>query len=391
MCFNYAFFSFVNANYIEEKIVNVTNENNESITIETDFNENEINNHEAQENFIEENLVQENITEEQTVQENILDENSIKENFNEGKVDKEETVKNNAIILKASQNNAFSSKKGFFYINIYGNGKETKRKIEVTLSSTDKSKTQIITFKEVAVSGFDDSHNLQIITNSTKTQATEQNTYSVFSFKFSYTKPAHFKAGHYYSNKTSGNRFNFNKSATDSTTTVNNMGHNASDVTEIIQMQINLANCGITFSGGEKSNATGHIVLNKDYYAGLTIDPNGGVHDGKTNKYNYGIKCCTTEVTINNPKRKGFAFIGWTFSKGSNCNGATFSNSTSKFKYCGTSMSNSSISNNDICTLKAEWIKNDDTLVLPETGLFDFKIPIILLRCDACNNKFIKN
>ena len=54
-------------------------------------------------------------------------------------------------------------------------------------------------------------------------------------------------------------------------------------------------------------------------------------------------------------------------------------------------MSNSSISNDDICTLKAEWIKNDDTLVLPETGLFDFKIPIILLRCDACNNKYIKN
>ena len=52
-------------------------------------------------------------------------------------------------------------------------------------------------------------------------------------------------------------------------------------------MQINLTNCGITFSGEKKSNATGHINLSKGYYSGLTIDPNGGIHDGKNSKYIY--------------------------------------------------------------------------------------------------------
>ena len=121
-------------------------------------------------------------------------------------------------------------------------------------------------------------------------------------------------------------------------------------------MQINLTNCGITYAGEKKSNATGHINLNKGYYSGLTIDPNGGIHDGKNSKYIYGIN------------------IGWTFTKGNNCSSVTFDKNTSKFKYCGKSTSNSNVGNDDICTLKAEWIKNNESLVLPETGSIDYSL-----------------
>ena len=289
-------------------------------------------------------------------------------------------LKSNTSSLKVSQDEPFETKKGFFYIHIYGNGKETKRKVEVILSSNDRNKTQTITFKESGVSGYSDSHNFQILTTSAKTQPTEQNSYSIFSFKFSYTKPAHYKAGHWYSEKTDDYRFNFNKSPTDTTTTVNNTGHNITDTTETINMQINLTNCGVTYAGGEKSNATGHITLSKGYYADLQIDPNGGNHAGKTNKYSCGIKCCCTEAIIANPTRKGYAFIGWSFVKGKNCGGASFDNFSSKFKYCGIGTSSSSVGIDNTCTLKAEWIKNDDTLILPETGYIDFSILIILIR-----------
>ena len=307
----------------------------------------------------------------------------VNENIDEIEVTNDKNInisKSNVSDLKASIDEPFATKKGYFYIHIYGNGKETKRKVDITLNSNDRNKTQTITFKESSLSGYSDNHNFQILTTSAKTQPTEQNSYSVFSFKFSYTKPAHYKAGHWYSDKTDDFRFNFNKSPTDTTTTVNNAGHNITDTTETINMQINLTNCGITYSGGEKSNATGHINLRRGYYADLQIDSNGGNHAGKTNKYSYGIKCCCTEAIIVSPTRKGYAFIGWSFAKGKNCGGASFDKSTSKFKYCGIGTSTSSVGSENTCTLKAEWIKNDDTLILPETGYIDFSILIILIR-----------
>lgn len=49
-------------------------------------------------------------------------------------------------------NAEFSTKQGFFFIQISGDGKTTKRKITVTLSSTDRVNTQTVKFSEVAVS-----------------------------------------------------------------------------------------------------------------------------------------------------------------------------------------------------------------------------------------------
>ena len=335
-------------------------------------------------NIIEENKIvsEEIITQEQNENSNIKGQNIDIQNDGQRvnkKVnqDKEGDTQNNLAqketkiepkLLKANQITPFNSTRGFFLIHIKGEGKETISRINVNLTSTNRSKSQTIYFAEADTNGYTDNYNFQIITTSAKTKATEQNSYALFSFQFSYTKPAHLKASHWYSEKTGNERFNFNKSPTDTTTTMNNTGHNAYDTAEVINMQINLANCGIAALEVTPTNATGHIELKRDYYSGLSIDPNGGVHDGKNYKYNYGVKCCCTEVKINNPTRNGYAFIGWTFSKGANSGGATFNKNTSKFKYCGNSTSSSNTGNENICTLKAEWIKNNDKYVLPQTG-----------------------
>lgn len=177
--------------------------------------------------------------------------------------------------LKANRATPFNSNQGFFLIHIKGEGKETIRRINVYLTSVNRGSSQTIYFEEKDTNGYVDNYNFQILTTSAKTMPTEQNSYAVFSFQFSYTKPAHLKASHWYSDKTGNERFNFNKSPTDSTTTINNTGHNAYDTTEVINMQINLANCGIAALEVKHTNATGHIELNRDYYSVLNIDPNG--------------------------------------------------------------------------------------------------------------------
>ena len=282
-------------------------------------------------------------------------------------------------VLKATQITPFNSTRGFFLIHIKGEGKETIRRINVYLSSLYRGSSQTIYFEEKDTNGYVDNYNFQILTTSAETKPTEQNSYAVFSFQFSYTKPAHLKASHWYTDKTGNERFNFNKSPTDTTTTINNTGHNAYDTTEIIDMQINLANCGIAALEVKHTNATGHIELNRDYYSGLNIDPNGGVHDGKSYSYNYGVKCCQSEIAINNPTRDGYAFIGWTCSKGNNCENATFHNNV--FKHCGSGTSSDNVSSKNTCTLKAEWIKNNENFVLPEAGSnFDGRVVYMIFR-----------
>ncbi len=353
-------------------------------------------------NIIEENktVSEEIITQEQNENSNIKGQNissnqeqkepeQVIQN-NPASKEKEQETKIEPTLLKASQITPFNKTKGFFLIHIKGEGKETIRKINVRLSSNNRSKSQTIYFDEVDTNGYTDNYNFQILTSSAKTKATEQNSYVVFSFKFSYTKTAHLKASHWYSEKTGNERFNFNKSPTDSTTTINNTGHNVVNTTEIIDMQINLTNCGIAATGVKTSNATGHIELSRGYYAGLNIDPNGGVHNGKNYKYNYGVKCCCEEVAINNPTRNGYAFIGWTFSKGANSAGATFNKNNSKFKYCGNSTSSSNVGNDNICTLKAEWIKNNEKFVLPQAGA-KFNIGIIISWLRRIRNNMFGN
>jgi len=259
---------------------------------------------------------------------------------------------------KSSSSTNFSTKSGHFFIQISGNGKTTKRKILVTLSSTDRYEQQTVKFSEVAVSGYSDNHNFTILTASSKAQKTDD-CYTIFTMDFSYTKPAHYYAKGSYSNKVEGYRFNFQKYTYENSgeSTVNNTGHNASNVTEKISLQINAANCGINRVDDKykASNATGYINLSKKYYSSLQINPNGGTHNGKNSTYAYGTNVCETIVSIGNPIRYGYKFTGWSLSKGSNCTGASFNSFTNKFTYCGKSTTSTNISSNNTYVLKANW------------------------------------
>ena len=246
----------------------------------------------------------------------------------------------NTVMTINSNGTQLTSKTGYFYIQISGNGKTTKRKIQVTLNSTDMTKEQTVKFTETSVNGYSDNHNFQITTATSKTKLTDDY-YTILTMEFTYTKPAHYMASGDYSNKVDGYRFNFKEYtlANEGNSTVNNTGHNISDVTEKVSLQINVANCGISQSSNQyvAKNAIGYINLSKKYYSLLQINPNGGTHNGKSSTYTYGTRLCDTVENVGNPKRPGYQFTGWTLSKGSYCTGASFDTSTNKFTYCGRS------------------------------------------------------
>jgi len=265
---------------------------------------------------------------------------------------------NSQIMTASEEKTQFNSKSGYFYLLISGDGKTTKRKIQVTFNSTDAKTPQTVTIKECAVSGYSDNHNLKILNSTVKTKLAVNN-YSIVTMQLSYTKPAHYIAEGSILNKVYDHRFNFRKYNLENTgdSTVNNIGHVSTNTTETVDLQINLANCGITLSTNNytASNATGCIELKKEYYSLLKIDPNGGTHSGKTSTYNYGTKLCATVVNIKNPTRQGYQFTGWNLSKGSYCTGAIFNTLSNNFTYCGKSTTNSNVSSSNTCVLKANW------------------------------------
>jgi len=233
--------------------------------------------------------------------------------------------------------------------------------------------------------GYSNQHNFKLLSQTIKSKKANSY-YVIFVLKFSYIKPAHYQANGSFSNKVDGYRFNFNKYVTDGSSeinTVNNTGHNESNKTEVIEVQINAANCGLGTSDNTLApkNATGNINLSKNYYSSLIIDPNGGSHEGKSSKYTMGIKTCENQTMIADPVKEGCVFLGWTFSKGKNCIGASFDNNTKMFIYCGNGTSSSNPGNDNTCTLKAEWFKNDSNLVLPDAGGKDLSL-ILFVICD---------
>lgn len=226
--------------------------------------------------------------------------------------------------------------------------------------------------------GYSNQHNFKLISQTIKSKKASSY-YVIFVLKFSYIKPAHYQAKGSFSDKVDGYRFNFNKYEEDGSSgenTVNNTGHNESNTTETIEVQINAANCGFISSGDNITprNATGSINLSKNYYSSLIIDPNGGSYEGKSSKYTIGIKTCENQTMIADPVKEGCVFLGWTFSKGKNCKGASFNENTKIFTYCGSGTSSSNPGNDNINILKAEWFKNDSNLVLPDAGGKDWSL-----------------
>lgn len=275
---------------------------------------------------------------------------------------------------KLARATGFTTKSGFFFIQISGDGKTTKRKVSVTLSSIDLTKKQTAQFSEVAVSGFSDNHNFVITAATSQTQLTDIY-YTILVLKFSYTKTAHYFAGKSYTDKVDGYRFNFNKYNLENTgeSTVNNTGHNIANTTEIIDVQINAANCGIGNTDKDYTplNATGYINLRRGYYSKLTINPNGGIHNSNSTSYTYGIKTCETIADIAPPTKEGYIFKGWTLTKGTNCKGASFDANTNKFTYCGASTSNTSASAENTCTLTANWEKIYGNIIVTKVDAED--------------------
>ena len=99
------------------------------------------------------NIEEENIVEDT---EDRLTDDIVNENIDEIEVTNDKNIntsKSNVSDLKASIDEPFATKKGYFYIHIYGNGKETKRKVDVPLSSNDRNKTKTINFKESSLNG----------------------------------------------------------------------------------------------------------------------------------------------------------------------------------------------------------------------------------------------
>lgn len=97
------------------------------------------------------------------------------------------------------------TKTGYFYLQIKGDGKTTKRKIQIKISGTDFSKQYKATFSEVAVDGYSDNHNLTLKTSSSSLELASQSSsrayYEIAVLKFTYKKSAHYKATSEFSRK----------------------------------------------------------------------------------------------------------------------------------------------------------------------------------------------
>ena len=132
--------------------------------------------------------------------------------------------------------------------------------------------------------------------------------------------------------------------------------HAAYDTTDSVRIQVNGCNIGLV-AGYTGYHATGTISLVK-YDNALKINPNGGVHGGKSTTYTLATKVCESTTEVANPTRAGYEFTGWTVSNGS---GAAGSLSGTTFTHCnkGATFSTDTdvYSNTTVTTtLKANWV-----------------------------------
>lgn len=141
-----------------------------------------------------------------------------------------------------------------------------------------------------------------------------------------YTKPAHYYT--LWSSSGSGGLGRYDPWNSNYTTYTLDYTHSSSSASDTVRIQVNGCNAGMVdgFSGHYK----GTIDLVK-YNNALKINPNGGVHAGHSTTYQLANKVCESKTTVENPKRPGYEFIGWTLQNETGAAG-TFSGKT--FTHC---------------------------------------------------------
>lgn len=328
---------------------------------------NEITFYSEEENDEEENAEEENDKEQE-------------ENTKDGKDDSKQLIENKQVYWEYLMQLAYkpqatavyaSSKTGYFYIKLSGNGTTEKVKIQVTITSTNLSNQQKATYSWVETTTTSNKDEFKLLWSSANTQlATKTGSvsyYEIAILKFSYKKTAHYRSTSSYENKVDGYRMNFAQYSYENNlpTSLNNTGHNDTNVTEEVYMQINVMNCGMMdYSDGKNYHATGIINL-KLYYGGLKVDPNGGVWNSQSTNSSF-VSQCTKTKSIQNPTRTGYTFTGWTVTKGSssggkinkNTKGSTIDSNGCTFTYCGSHSNGEDMESKYYTTLKANWTIN---------------------------------
>lgn len=260
---------------------------------------------------------------------------------------------------------AITNKKGYFYINISGDGKTTLMTINV---ETNASNTNSSAGIKISTSGTNN-HNFKVSDSNISTQlAAGGLDYNIIQMKFSYTKPAHYTA-------TSGREnYAVNSNGTALAchfdNTLNNTGHNTSNVTENVHTYLNIINTGLVELNNKSYHATLKINLNRDW-GGLRVNPNGGSWKFGTTTYNSNAYVighqCGWVSTIGNPTRTGYTFTGWTLTNGANAHGtltgnvygANITTANSSFTFGGKATNESgATASGYYSTLTANWSVN---------------------------------
>lgn len=173
-----------------------------------------------------------------------------------------------------------TSKTGYYYLNISGDGTTSKYKIQITITNTNLSNQQTAKYSYVEVTSTSNKKEFKLLWASGSTQLAtksgDRSYYEIVALKFSYKKTAHYRSTSSYENKVEGYRMNFSKYSyeNDLPTTLNNTGHNEKDTTEVLYMQTNIMNCGMMdYSDGKKYHTTANLDLYL-YYGGLKVNPN---------------------------------------------------------------------------------------------------------------------
>lgn len=256
-----------------------------------------------------------------------------------------------SFMTKKATVNKLDRKKGYFYLNIKGNGKTTNLKIDVQVDRKNTAKEALeVTYS----SSGDNNHSVHISETSGKSKIADDGNYNLFSVGFSFKKPAHFGA----SISTNGSiSKDFLVEAPGYFTTVNNQsayilgGYHSisSDITDGL-VKLNATDVGLLDVDGKTNHVTININL-KECYGGLKVNPNGGSWKSRNVTYtsetniNWAGKCGTT-MTIANPVRVGYKFKGWTTYENSNgsCSygkitgnvcGEVITSGSSTFTFCG--------------------------------------------------------